>query len=119
MRNHNTKIQGKLCLQRSNLSKTATLKRPSFVFQDELSLNAGQKYCRMLQGEHSAIIYSTFIKLPFVIKTFVLSIFEWPFNTGFTVQYFIGWLRGYMPFFMPNSTEHEITTAHKNSNAEK
>ena len=41
---------------------------------------AGQKYCRMLQGEHSAILL-TFIKLPFVIKTFVLSIFEWPFYT--------------------------------------
>ena len=38
----------------------------------------------MLQGEHSAIL-STFIKLAFVIKTFVLSIFEWPFYTGFTV----------------------------------
>ena len=39
---------------------------------------------RMLQGEHSAII-SAFIKLPFVISTFVLSIFEWPFKTGFNV----------------------------------
>ena len=38
----------------------------------------------MLQGEHSAIL-STFIKLPFVIKIFILSIFEWPFYTGFTV----------------------------------
>ena len=38
----------------------------------------------MLQGEHSAI-HSTFIKQPFVIKTFVLSIFEWPFYTGFAV----------------------------------
>ena len=47
-------------------------------------LNAGQKYCRMLQGEHSAIL-STFIKLPFVRKIFVLSIFERPFYTGFTV----------------------------------
>ena len=28
---------------------------------------------------------STFSKLPFVIKIFVLSIFEWPFYTGFTV----------------------------------
>ena len=28
---------------------------------------------------------STFIKLPFVLKTFVLSIFEWPLKTGFTV----------------------------------
>ena len=53
-------------------------------FQDRLSLNEGQKYCTMLQREHSAIL-STFIKLPFVIKTFVLSIFEWPFYTGFTV----------------------------------
>ena len=39
----------------------------------------------MLQGEHSAIL-STFIKLPFVIKIFVLSIFEWPLKTGFTVD---------------------------------
>ena len=38
----------------------------------------------MLQGEHSAIL-STFIKLPFVIKLFVLTIFEWKFYTGFTV----------------------------------
>ena len=37
----------------------------------------------MLQGEHSAIL-STFIKLLFVIKIFVLSIFEWPLKTGFT-----------------------------------
>ena len=31
----------------------------------------------MLQVEHSAILL-TFIKLPFVIKILVLSIFEWP-----------------------------------------
>ena len=62
----------------------ATLKKTKIGFQDRLSLNAVQKYCRMLQGEHSAIL-STFIKLPFVIKTFVLSIFEWPFSKGFTV----------------------------------
>ena len=34
--------------------------------------------------EHSTILL-TFIKLPFVFKTFVLSIFEWPLETGFTV----------------------------------
>ena len=45
-------------------------KRPVIVFQDQLSLNADQKDCRMLQGEHSAI-HSTFIKLQFVIKIFV------------------------------------------------
>ena len=50
-------------------------RRPKIGFQDQLSLNAGRKYCRMLQGEHSAIL-STLIKLPFVIKIFVLSIFE-------------------------------------------
>ena len=50
-------------------------KRQKIGFQDQSSLNAGQKYCRMLKGEHSAIL-STFIKLPFVFKIFVLSIFE-------------------------------------------
>ena len=33
--------------------------------------------------EHSVIL-STFIKLPFSIKTFVLSIFKWPPKTGFS-----------------------------------
>ena len=46
--------------------------------------NAGQKYCRILQGEHSAILL-TFIKVPFVIKTFVVSTFEWMLKTGFTI----------------------------------
>ena len=48
-------------------------KKTKIGYQDRLSLNAGQKYFRMLQGEHSAIL-STFIKLPFVINIFVLSI---------------------------------------------
>ena len=56
-------------------------RRPKIGFQDRLSLNAGQKHCRMLQWEHSAILL-TFSKLPFVFKTFVLSIFEWPLKTG-------------------------------------
>ena len=68
----------KTCLKRSQK------RRPKIGFQDRLLLNACQKYCRMLQGEHSAIL-STFIKLPFVFKTFVLSIFEWLLRTGFTL----------------------------------
>ena len=64
--------------------QTHRSKRPKIGFQDQFSLNAGQKYYRMLQGEHSAILL-TFIKLPIVIKTFVLTIFGWPFYTGFTV----------------------------------
>ena len=59
-------------------------KRRLTLFSERLSLNAGQTYCRMLQREHSAIL-STFIKLPFVIKIFVLSILEWPRKTNFTV----------------------------------
>ena len=59
-------VYSKTCLKLTLENKTKN------VFQDRLSLNAGQKYCRMLQGEHSAILL-TFIKLPFVIKIFVLS----------------------------------------------
>ena len=66
----------KTCLKRK--------KKTNICFQDRLLLNAGQKYCRMLQREHSAIL-STFIKLPFVIKIFVLTFFEWLLKTGFTV----------------------------------
>ena len=41
----------------------------------------------MLHGKHSAILL-TFIKIPFVIKIFILSIFEWPFYTCFAVYNF-------------------------------
>ena len=75
---------------RKTCVKLSLSKRPKIGFQDQLSLNAGQKYCRMLQGEHSAILL-TFIKLQFVIKIFVLSIFEWPFYTGFIVFFKRQW----------------------------
>ena len=65
-------------------------KRLRIGFHDHLSLNAGQKYCRVLQEEHSAIL-STFIKLPLVIKIF-LSIFVRPFYSGFTVYKYMKWL---------------------------
>ena len=38
----------------------------------------------MLLMEHSAVLL-TCIKLPHGLKTCVLSIFEWPLKTGFTV----------------------------------
>ena len=59
-------MYSKTCLKRQLKKKT------KIGFQDRLSLNADQKYCRMLHGEHYAIL-STFIKLPFVINIFVLS----------------------------------------------
>ena len=71
-------IYSQICL------KQPLSKRLKIGFQDQLSLKAGQRYCRMLQGEHSAILL-TFIKLPFVVKTIVLSFFEWLYYTGFTV----------------------------------
>ena len=48
-------LYSKTCVKRP-LSK-----RPKIGFQCQLLQNAGQKYCRMLQGEHSAI-FSTFNK---------------------------------------------------------
>ena len=81
-------------------------RRPKFDFQDQLSLNAGQKSKRAFCNTfdlHKATIYLSlnagqkskrafcntfdlhYRKLPFTFKTFVLSIFEWPLKTGFTV----------------------------------
>ena len=58
-------------------------KRPKIGFQDQLSLIEGQKYCKMLQREHSAILWPSF-SYHLSLRSF-LSIFEWPFYTGFTV----------------------------------
>ena len=66
-------IYSKTCL------KGPLSKRPKIGFQDRLS--------HVLQNAprgHSAIL-STLIKLPFVFKIFVLSIFELPLKPGFTV----------------------------------
>ena len=63
-------------------------KKTKTGFQGRFLLHGDKKYCRMLQREHSAILL-TFIKLQFVIKIFVLSVFEWPLKTGFTVLTFI------------------------------
>ena len=53
-------------------------KRLKIGFQDQLLLHARGTFCNTL----------TSIKVPFVFKIFVLSIFEWPFYTGFTVRSF-------------------------------
>ena len=58
------------------MSKAATQKEHQKLdFQYRLPLGEGQKYCRMLQWEHSAVL-STFIRLHFSTKTIVLSIFK-------------------------------------------
>ena len=67
----------------------AILKKPKTGFQDQLWLNVGQKYCRMLQGElpgeRSAIL------LTFIMLILYYVYFELPFYTGFTVQYLYPW----------------------------
>ena len=75
---HASKYYSKTCV------KHPLSKRPKIGFQDQLSLSAGQKYCRMIQGEHSAILLA-FIKLSFVIKIFILAILEWLLMTDLTV----------------------------------
>ena len=58
-------------------------KRPKIGFPDKLKLNVGQKYCRIwsiLQYFRPSLSYHLSLKI------FVLSIFEWLFYTGFTVQ---------------------------------
>ena len=68
----NTNMYSKTCLKRSLKKNTKN------GFRYRLSLNAGQKYCRMILGEHSAIL-STFIKLPVSIKTRIriFEIYAW------------------------------------------
>ena len=78
---HSTTEPPKTSLKRPLKKKTKSL----FISLSSLIIT----YCRskVLQNallEHSAIL-STFIELPFVFNTFVLSIFEWPLKTGFTV----------------------------------
>ena len=51
-------------------------KRPKLVSKTYYRLMLVKSIARMLQGEHSTML-STFIKLPFVVKIFVSSIFEW------------------------------------------
>ena len=63
---------------------TATLKKTKIDFETDYRLMQVKSIAECFKGEHSAILL-TFIKLPVVIKTFVLSIFEQPFYTGFTV----------------------------------
>ena len=67
----------KICLKRPLKKKTKMVFKTDYRLMKVKSIAECSK-------EHSAIL-STFIKLPFVIKICVLSIFEWPLKTGFTV----------------------------------
>ena len=69
-------------------SKTC-VKQPLFkdrklVFKTNYSLMQVKSIPECSMGSIETAILSTFINLPFAIKIFVLSIFEWPFYTGST-----------------------------------
>ena len=66
-----------------NIYSKTCLKRPLKKNTKKLVFNTDY-HLMQVKGEHSAILL-TFIKLPFSIKTVVLSIFKWPLKTGFTV----------------------------------
>ena len=67
-------------------SKTCHSKRrPKLGFKTDYSLMQVKSIEECSKGEHSAI-HPTFIRLLFVFKTFVLSIFQWQLKTGLTVQ---------------------------------
>ena len=55
-------------------------KRTKIGFQDQLSLNAGQKHCRIQQYFRPSLSYHL------SLRTLFLSIFESQFYTGFTVR---------------------------------
>ena len=55
------------------------------VFKTDYRLMQVKNIAECSKREHSSIL-STFIKLQFVIKIFVLCIFEWPLKTGLTVS---------------------------------
>ena len=59
-------------------------KDKKMVFKTNYRLVHVKSIAECSKGENSAIL-STFIKLPFAIKIFVLTIFEWPLKTDFTV----------------------------------
>ena len=63
----------------------ATQRRQKKVVKTDIRLMQVKSIEECSCVEHSAIL-STFIELPFVIKIFVLSVFEWPFYTGFTLR---------------------------------
>ena len=63
-----------------NLSQAATQKEDQIFFKTDYRLMQVES---IAEWEHSVIL-STFIKLPFVINIFVLSILEWSNETGFT-----------------------------------
>ena len=72
-------LYSKTCL------KQPLKKNTKYWFSRPIIAKCSSKVLQNAPREHSAILL-TFFKLLFVLKTFVLSIFEGPLKTGFTVH---------------------------------
>ena len=83
-----------------------SLLKRSLKTEDQLSLNAGQKYCRMLQGEHSAILWPSFSYHLLLRSLFFFVFFEWLLKTCFTV------LTTYMNFLFCGVRRLAVTVIH-------
>ena len=71
--------------QKNSLIETTFLLSTHNIYCTYGSLIYVEIIAKCSRGEHSAILLTS-IKLPFSIKTLVLSIFKRPFKTGFTVH---------------------------------
>ena len=80
----------KTCLFTEKYSKTCVKrslsKRPEIGLQDKTIAKCRSEVLKNAQ-RGACCKRSTFMKLPFFIKIFVLSVFEWPFLHRFTVQF--------------------------------
>ena len=72
-----------ICRHLKNMHSKTCVKRP-LSKRRKLVFKTKYRLMQVKSIADSAILW-TFIKLPINIKIFVLSIFEWPFYTGFTV----------------------------------
>ena len=78
-------LTGRFCCTVKPVLSGHSKRRQKLFFKTNYRLMQVKSIAECSKGrEHSAIL-STFIKLPFVIESFVLSIFEWLLKTGFTV----------------------------------
>ena len=66
-------------------SKTATLKKNKKCFSRPIIAESRSKVLQNAPSGAFCKILLIFIKLPFVMKIFILSNFEWPFYTCFSV----------------------------------
>ena len=78
----NVKQYSKTCL------KQPLKRRPKIGFQDRLSLNAGQKFCRMLQ-ESILQYFRPALSYNRTLRHLFFPIFEWPLTSGLTVYFFL------------------------------